>query len=238
MRFTPSLELPAGGLAKAVEKDLARTNTAAVREGTEALKTDLRDATRTAFGGNRLPMAWRSRVFPKGSDSLNAAGWVEPRRGKGGQLGSANHILALAFEGGVIRAKGGQWLAVPTPEAGRWGVKRSASGFGTTVNSKGARERITPGGFERRSGMKLRFVYDKGGRRAFLIAEQAMLRRGIIAPYQSKGRGSKLYGPGGQSFVAFILVPQVRAKKRMDANAIGQRAAARGTGLVAKHFRG
>jgi hypothetical protein len=104
------------------------------------------------------------------------------------------------------------------------------------VNKRGARERITPGGFERRTGMKLRFVYEggkKGGRRAFLIADQAMLGPGRVArPYRTKGRGSRLYGPAGQSFVVFVLVPQITTQKRMDLDLIAEQVGAKTAGLI------
>lgn len=220
------------GLARRVEVQLARATTLTVRQGTEALKQDLRAETQAAFKGNRLPMAWRSRVYPAGQDSLDAAGWVEVRR-------TAARIIEPAFTGAVIRAKGGRWLAIPTANAGTYGLKRGAA-FGATVNTRGMKERTTPGGFERRTGLKLRFVYERSGgssRRAFLVVDQAQLNRGVAGPYRGRGRGSKLYGPSGQTFVVFILVPQVTAKKRLDRAAIMAAASARTPGLIANFWK-
>lgn len=218
-----------GSVAEAVEASLARAVTQAVREETLAIKADLRRDTAAALKGNRLPMAWRSKVFPQGHDSVDAAGWVEVRA-------SAADIIGMAMRGGVIRAKGGKWLAIPTREAGRFGLKRGAGGFGVTTNSRGARERITPGGFERRTGMKLRFVYDSG-RRAFLVVDGAQLNRGIAGAYRGRGRGSKLYGPAGRTFVVFILVPQVTVPKRMDPDEIVAASRARFGGRVSRHWK-
>jgi len=227
MRAKVSVE--AEGLAAEIEKELARDVTASVREGTETLKGLLRGATEQAFKGNRLPKAWRGKVYPQGQNSVDAAGVVSVR-------GKAAEIIETALKATVIRARGGRWLAIPTEAAGRFGLKRGANGMGATVNKRGARERITPGGFERRTGMKLRFVYEggkKGGRRAFLIADQAMLGPGRVArPYRTKGRGSRLYGPAGQSFVVFVLVPQITTQKRMDLDLIAEQVGAKTAGLI------
>lgn len=227
MRTRVSIE--AEGLAAEIEKELARDITASIREGTEALKGLVRGATEQAFKGNRLPKAWRGKVYPQGQDSVDAAGVVSVR-------GKAAEIIETALKATVIRARGGRWLAIPTEAAGKFGLKRGANGMGATVNKRGARERITPGGFERRTGMKLRFVYEggkKGGRRAFLVADQAMLGAGRVAkPYQSRGRGSRLYGPSGQTIVVFILVPQVSTRKRMDLDLIAQQIGERTAGLI------
>ena len=227
MRAKVSIE--AEGLAAEIEKELARDVTASVREGTETLKGLLRGATEQAFKGNRLPKAWRGKVYPQGQNSVDAAGVVSVR-------GKAAEIIETALKATVIRARGGRWLAIPTEAAGKFGLKRGANGMGATVNKRGARERITPGGFERRTGMKLRFVYEggkKGGRRAFLIADQAMLGPGRVArPYRTKGRGSRLYGPAGQSFVVFVLVPQITTQKRKDLDLIAEQVGAKTAGLI------
>ena len=223
------------GMARSLEKALARDVTAGVREGVEALKNEAREETRVGLpGGNRLAMSWRGKVYPSGVDSVDASGWVFVRRDRRGDV--AAKVIGLATTGGIIRANRGKWLAVPTREAGRFGLKAGATGFGTTTNSRGARERITPAGFERRSGMKLRFVPGANGR-AFLVADRAMLRRGIAVPYESKGRGSRLYGPSGQSFIAFVLVKFTRAKKRIDLEGVANRGGSMTADLIAKYGR-
>ncbi len=211
------------GIAAAVEKDLEVAVKSAVAAATEAMKDDVREATWRAFSmSNRLPKAWRSQVYPRNAASMDAAGVVYVRK-------TAADIIRSASEAITIRARGGKWLAIPTPDAGRFGVRAGATG---SLNRAGNRERITPAGFERRTGIKLRFVPDRGGQRAFLIADAAMRRRGIIAPYQGRGRGSRLYGPAGRSIVAFVLVRSVTTRKRLDLQQISQRAASRGLDIV------
>jgi|ThiBiot_300_plan_2_1041538.scaffolds.fasta_scaffold00991_16 hypothetical protein len=228
MRVRTSIS--ADGLAAEIEKELARDITVSIREGTDLLKSRLRAETQSAFKGNRLPKAWRGNVYPKGQDSVDAAGFVAVRK-------KAAEIIETAIEATVIRAKGGRWLAIPTEAAGKFGLKRGANGMGATVNKRGARERITPGGFERRTGIKLRFQEElkSGGRRAFLFADQAMLGPGGGArPYRSKGRGSRLYGPAGKSILVFILIPQITTRKRLDLDAIANEVGGRTAGLIVR----
>lgn len=215
------------GLSGNLESSLGRGVTRAMREGAELLKADLRSETQSALKGNSLPKAWRSRVFPQGGDSVDAVAWVSTKAPK----------LIDAFSRGVtIRARNGTWLAIPTDAAGKHGLRRGAAGFGATTNRRGARERVTPGGFERRTGLKLRFVHG-GGRRAFLVVDAAQRDSyGKAKAYSGRGRGSKLYGPAGQTIVVFILVPQVTLKKRLDLDAVADRGAARIPGLLVKNW--
>ncbi|MET4683684.1 DUF6441 family protein [Brevundimonas faecalis] len=225
------IDVDADGLAAEIEKELARDVTASVREATNVLKTALRDETWRAFSmSNRLPLAWRGKVYPQGRDSVEAAGYVAVR-------GSAAKIIETALQATVIRARGGRWLAVPTDAAGKQGLRAGFEGGGGHVNRRGARERVTPAGFERRTGLKLRFVPEKGGRRAFLVVDGAMRNRatGIAAPYRQRGRGSRLYGPAGHTIVVFTLVPQVTTRKRMDLDAIAEEAGATVAGLIVMH---
>ncbi|MDP3405046.1 MAG: DUF6441 family protein [Brevundimonas sp.] len=217
----------AEGLSKSIEKSLAAAVTGGMREAAELTKQDLRAATSQALSGNALPRAWRSRVFPASGSSVDAAAWVETKAPK---------LIDVFSRGATIRARAGSFLAVPLPAAGRFGLKRGTAGFGVTTNSRGVRERITPGGFERRTGLKLRFVYGKG-RKAYLVVDSAQLTRGLAAPYRGRGRGSRLYGPSGQTIAVFALVPQVTLRKRLDLDVIADRAGARVPGLIVKRWR-
>lgn len=207
------------------EETIAGNLSRAVREGGTELQADLRADTEAAFQGNRLPKTWRIKFYPSTEASLEPSAYVYSRAG----------LIIDAFDRGVtIRSSQGLWLAIPTPEAGRFGMRRGFSPGQLT--SRGTRERVTPGGWERRTGMTLRFVYTGGGR-ALLVADKAKLQRGLAARYSPKGRGSKLYGPEGQTIVVFILVRQVRLNKRLDIPAAAQRAANRMPGLITRHWR-
>jgi hypothetical protein len=93
----------------------------------------------------------------------------------------------------VIRSKDGFWLAIPTPAAGK-GTRGKA---------------LTPGEWERRRGLRLRFVYRRGGP-SLLVADGRLNSRGLgVAPRSKTGRG--------QSTVPiFLLMAQVKLSKRLS----------------------
>lgn len=221
-------------LSKTIEAELAFAVTGGMRKAAEGLKQELRDQTQAAFRGNRLPKTWRSEVYPRRGDSADAAGIVYTR---------APDIIRAAEEGTIIRSRGGTWLAIPTEAAGKYGLRRGADvGFGYRFgrrDSRGRRsvERVTPGGFERRTGLKLRFVYG-GPNKSFLVVDNAQRRAsGVATAYRGRGRGSKLYGPEGRTIVVFVLVRQVRMKKRLDVAGAAARWQARAPMLINGSWR-
>ena len=158
------------------------------------LKAAWRAEVRSTLG-QRLSQAIRSEVYPRGEPSAEAAAVVYARPGKG-RRGGAAEILAAHEYGAVIRSGSGFWLAIPTTEAGR--ARRGA--------------KMTPGEWEGRTGMRLQFVYRRRGP-SFLVATGRSLRDRL-----GKGRmlRSGAYGKGSVTSVIFLLVPQVRLRKRLN----------------------
>ncbi len=111
---------------------------AAMREAGSGLKSDWRAQITGAGLGRRLANSIRSQTFPKSSNSLNAAALVWSK---------APEIIGAHDTGPLIRSKNGFWLAIPLPAAGK--------------STRGGR--ITPGEWERRRGLRLRFVYRRTG---------------------------------------------------------------------------
>ncbi len=221
--------LGATDLAKMIEADGSSAVKRGIVEATAETLEDVRRETAAAFHGNRMPKTWRARVFPQRGDSLDASGWIETKAPK---------IIGPSATGATIRASHGIWLAVPTREAGRFGLRRDANlAFGQTINRRGAKEPITPAGFERRTGLRLRFVF-LGPHRAMLVVDQAQLTRGTATPYRGKGRGSRLYGPSGQTIVVFVLVPVVKMRKRLDLDAVASRGGDRASASIARNWGG
>lgn len=207
MRFTiqrPDLGKALAGTEKAIE----RAVTSGMRNAADALKGELREQIVSAGLGDRLARTWRGKVFPETGDSMEAAAFVWSRAPK----------LIDAFDRGVtIRSARGLFLTIPTPAAG-------AVGRGAT----GKRERITPAGWERRTGMKLRFVYRRG-RPSLLVADSARVTsRGLAARNRRKS--------GDAIVVVFILVPQVSLRKRLDVESPAKKQAARVPGFIARHW--
>jgi len=218
MRFTLKTDDLAARLGE-VETEAARSVTAAMREATEGLKSDLRADVADAALGQRLANTWRGKTYPEAAISLEAASFVWSR---------APNIVDAFDRGVTIKSSRGFWLAIPTAAAGVKGI-----------NPTGAMKRITPGGWERRTGMRLRFVYRRG-RPSLLVVDNARLsKKGLARPNVGRTRGGAAFTRiGGRStVVVFILVPQVTLRKRLDIAAVAQHWASRVPGLLSSHWK-
>jgi hypothetical protein len=106
----------------------------------------------------------------------------------------APEIIGAHERGAVIRSQNGFFLAIPTPAAGR-GVRGA---------------RLTPGEWEARRGIRLRLIYRENAP-SLLVADNARLNaRGLGVASRSKT------GRGAATVPIFILLPQVRLRKRLD----------------------
>jgi len=162
-----------------------RAVTTAMREAGTGLKLAWRGQITGAGLGPQLANSIRSEVFPKAGTSLNAAALVWSK---------APVIVGAHDTGPLIRSRNGFWLAIPTPAAGK---------------ALGGR-RITPVGWERKTGLRLRFVYRRTGP-SLLVADGARINtRGLAAASRSRTGRGQVTAP------IFLLVPQVKLPKRLD----------------------
>ena len=173
-----------GAIMAAEIKAGERAVSKAVTEAGTSVKAAWRSQITGAGLGQRLARTIRSEQFPKGRPSLNAAALVWSK---------APVIVGAHDTGPLIRSRNGFWLAIPTAAAGK-----SARGG-----------RITPGEWERRSGLRLRFVYRRNGP-SLLVAEGRLNARGRAVASRSKT------GRGVTTVPIFLLVPQVQLRKRLD----------------------
>ncbi len=178
--ITPDLVAAMAAEVKAGEKAV----TAAMRQAGTGLKAAWRGQITGAGLGRRLANSIRSQSYPKAGESLNAAALVWSK---------APVIVGAHDTGPLIRSKDGFWLAIPTEAAGR--------GF------RGAK--LTPGEWERRRGLRLRFVYRRRGP-SLLVAEGRLNTKGRAVASRSKA------GRGLTTVPIFLLVPQVKLPKRLD----------------------
>jgi hypothetical protein len=148
-------------------------------------KTAWRGQITGAGLGRRLANSIRSQTYPKAGESLNAAALVWSK---------APVIIGAHDTGPLIRSKDGFWLAIPLPAAGK--------------SLRGGR--ITPGEWERRRGLRLRFVYRRRGP-SLLVADRARINtRGQAVASRAKTGRNQVTAP------IFLLVPQVKLPKRLD----------------------
>jgi hypothetical protein len=176
-------------LARIMAAEIAaaeRAVTAAMREAGSGLKTAWRGQVTSAGLGQRLANTIRSELYPKGEPSLNAAALVWSK---------APQIISAHDAGALILSRTGFWLPIPTPAAG--------------TSARGGR--VTPGEWERRSGLRLRFVYRRIGP-SLLVAEARLNTRGrAVASRLRTGRG-------------VATVPGARRRAGADRGELGGRA--------------
>jgi hypothetical protein len=177
-----------------------RAVTAAMREAGTNLKTAWRAQITGAGLGTRLANTIRSQTFPKAGDSFGAAALVWAK---------APVIVGAHDAGPLIRSTNGFWLAIPTEAAGK--------------SLRGGR--MTPGEWERRTGLRLRFVYRRTGP-SLLVAEGRVDTKGRTVASRSKTGRGRVTSP------IFLLVPQVRLPKRLDLARDAERAHGAVPGLI------
>ena len=181
-----------------------RAVSAAIREAGTGLKAAWRLQITGAGLGPRLARTIRSEQFPKATPSLNAAAVV---------WSNAPVIVGAHDTGPLIRSKNGFWLAIPTPAAGK--------------SLRGGR--ITPGEWERRTGLRLRFIYRRRGP-SLLVAEGRLNTKGRAVASRSKT------GRGLVTAPIFLLVPQVKLPKRLDLARDADRALDSVPGLIVANW--
>ena len=169
------------------------------------LKSAWRGQIAGAGLGQRLANTIRSQTYPKGRNSLDAAALV---------WSNAPEIIGAHDTGPLIRSANGFWLAIPLPAAGK---------------SRGGK-RITPGIWEQKTGLRLRFVYRNRGP-SLLVADAVRLNtRGQAAVSKSKT------GKGQVTALIFLLVRQVKLPKRLDLMRDAERAQAAIPGSIVRNW--
>lgn len=189
MRVQAALQGNLEGYMRA-ELDASRTAvTRAMRRASDGLKRDWRGQILEAGLGQRVANTIRSRVYPQGRTSRGAAGLVYSK---------ASHIVGAFDRGVTIRSKAGFFLAIPTKDAGRGPNNR----------------KITPGLWEQRHGIRLTFIYRRGG--PSLLVATLRARRGQRGGFAAPSATALRTGRGLATVPIFILLPQTTLSKRLD----------------------
>ena len=206
----------AGSIKAGMEAEIrtiSKAVTAGVKEAGRGIKGDLRKQVVSAGLGMRLSRTWRERTYPnKGHDAASLV-WSK-----------APQIIRAFDEGAVIKSKSGFWLAIPTPSA----PKRGVGG-----------ERINPSNFPEHRYGPLRFVYRRG-RPSLLVVDGVRINKSGRVGRRAKGGAFTKTGrmkQGMATVVMFIMVPQVRLKKRLDVKREAERWSRRLPALIQRHMR-
>ena len=176
-------------MMKAEMKDIGDAARKAISESTTGLKEELRAEVRSAGMGNRLATTWRSKLYPN-EGPLDSAGFVYSKAPK---------IIDAHSRGVTIRARGGKYLAIPTDAA----PKKGTDG-----------KRVTPKTMPSRFG-ELRFV-SRAGKPPLLVADNLRAGTGKKGGFLRASATAQRTGRGVATVVMFILVPQVKLKKKFD----------------------
>jgi hypothetical protein len=174
-------------------RDIERAAAAGTREAGRGLKSELRRQVASAGLGQRLANSWRDNHYP--NQRLDAASLIYTK---------APQIIRAFDEGAVIRSRRGRLLAIPTENAPRKGTDG---------------RRISPSTFPEHRFGPLRFVPRSGGPSLLVVdglrasySRQTSQLRGFRRATERTRRS----GQGLTTVVMFVLVPQVKLRKRLD----------------------
>ncbi len=198
-----------------VTPDLVAMLQEEVRAGERAVRAAMAEA------GGELKQAWRRQIAGAGLGHRlprTIRNRTYPQKGDSLDAAAfvwsnAPEIVSAHDQGVLIRSKAGFWLTIPLAAAGK--------GRG------GAR--LTPGEWEKRRGMRLRLVYRRRGP-SLLVADGRLNARGLgVASHSKTGRGRA-------TVPIFLLVPQVRLRKRLDLARDVEKVAGKVPGLVMERW--
>ncbi|WP_041802733.1 DUF6441 family protein [Micavibrio aeruginosavorus] len=202
MRLKAAFE---GNLKEYMKAEFAtaeRAVTLGVRETTDGLKMSMRRQVTSAGLGQRMANTWRGDNYPKGQNSIRAAGVVYTK---------ASRIMEGFEDAAVIRSKDGWWLAIPTPNA----PKRGVGG-----------KRINPSNFPEHTYGRLRFVY-RSGKPSLLVVDNARAsynrKSGQLRGFRKASDRAVSKGSGLTTVVMFWLVPQVQLPRLITFNTEAKR---------------
>jgi hypothetical protein len=198
--FTPDLVALMRAEVAAGQKAVSIT----MAQAGAGLKSAWRGQITGAGLGQRLANTMRSQIYPKGRNSLDAAALV---------WSNAPVIIGAYDTGPLIRSGNGFWLTIPLPAAGK------------AMGGK----RITPGMWEQKTGLRLRFVYRRRGP-SLLVVEGRLNTKGRAVASRSKT------GRGVVTAPIFLLVPQVKLPKRLDLGRDAERAQAAIPGSIVRNW--
>jgi hypothetical protein len=184
------------------------------RDAGRSLRTELRRQVASARLGQRLANSWRDKHYP--NERLDAASLVYTK---------APQIVRAFDEGAVVRSKRGRFLAIPTENA----PKRGTDG-----------KRISPGTFPENRFGPLRFVPRPPGPSLLVVdGLRASYSRqtGQLRGFRRATDRARRSGQGLTTVVMFLLVPQLKLRKRLDVARAAEHWSARLPALIEHQLR-
>jgi hypothetical protein len=195
-------------------RDVEQAVANGTREAGRGLKTELRRQVGSAGLAQRLARTWRDEHYP--NQKLDAASLVYTK---------APQIIRAFDEGAVIRSRRGRFLAIPTENAPRKGTDG---------------KRISPRTFPEHRFGPLRFVPRPSGPSLLVVdGLRASFSRksGELRGFRRATDRARRSGQGLTTVVMFLLVPQVKLRKRLDVARTAERWSAQLPALIEQQLR-
>jgi hypothetical protein len=195
-------------------RDIGRAVTGGTRDAGRSLRTELRRQVTSAGLGQRLANSWRDKHYD--NRGIDAASLVYAK---------APQIIRAFDEGAVIRSRRGRFLAIPTESAPRKGTDG---------------KRISPSTFPEHRFGPLRFVPRSSGP-SLLVVEglRASFSRksGELRGFRRATERARRSGQGLTTVVMFLLVPQVKLRKRLNVARAAERWSGQLPALIEQQLR-
>ena len=195
-------------------RDIERAAASGTKEAGRGLRTELRRQVTSAGLGQRLANSWRDKHYD--NRGIDAATLVYTK---------APQIIRAFDEGALIRSKRGRFLAIPTANAPRKGTDG---------------RRIRPSTFPEHRFEPLRFVPRQSGP-SLLVADglRASFSRksGDLRGFRRATERARRSGQGLTTVVMFLLVPQVKLRKRLGVARAAERWSGQLPALIGQQLR-
>jgi Family of unknown function (DUF6441) len=214
MKFVTTIARSLQADMQAELREIERAVATGTREAGRRLRSELRRQVASASLGQRLANSWRDRHYP--NQKLDAASLVYTK---------APQIVRAFDEGVVIRSRRRRFLAIPTENAPKKGTDGRRISPGTFPEHRFGPLRFVP----RQSGPSLLIV---DGLRASFSRQTGQLRGFRRATDRARARGEGL-----TTVVMFLLVPQVKLRKRLDVARAAERWSAQLPALIEQQLR-
>jgi hypothetical protein len=195
-------------------RDIERAVVSGTRQAGQGLKTELRRQVASVGLGQRLANSWRDKHYP--NQKLDAASLVYTK---------APQIVRAFDEGTLIRSRRGRFLAIPTENAPRKGTNG---------------RRISPSTFPEHRLGPLRFVPRQSGPSLLVVdglRASHSRQTGQLRGFRRATDRARRSGQGLTTVVMFLLVPQVRLRKRLDVAGAAERWSAALPALIEQQLR-
>jgi Family of unknown function (DUF6441) len=194
--------------------DIERAVATGTREAGRGLRIELRRQVTSAGLGQRLANSWQDKLYP--NQKLDAASLVYTK---------APQIIRAFDEGAVIRSRRGRFLAIPTENAPSKGIDG---------------QRISPSTFPEHRFGPLRFVPRQSGPSLLVVDDlRASFSRqtGELRGFRRATDRARRSGQGLTTVVMFLLVPQVKLRKRLDVPPAAERWSGQLPALIEQQLR-